>query len=172
VKLKEIPPGSRVFIDANIFLFPALNDPRFLTACRTFLQRVSRGEVRGFTSVFVLNEVLHKLMVAEVAKKYNLRYPQATHYLQKMPKEVKQLAQAWQDMGYIKAIPNLTVLDVSAELYWKGIDQSKAVGLLAMDGAHVAVMEAHGLTDLASNDTDFQRISWIKFYQPERATSP
>jgi len=166
VELKDIPNGSKVFIDANIFLYPALNDPRYRDSCKAFLERVSKGEVQGFASVLVLNEVLHKLMVSETANKHNLRGGEATSYLKQNPDEIKQLTQVWKDMDHIKILPNLTVLDVPIDLFWKGVEHSNTFGLMAMDGAHIAVMEAHGLTDLASNDSHFQRVPWIKLYQP------
>jgi predicted nucleic acid-binding protein len=166
VKLKDIADGTKVFIDANIFLFLALNDPRFAASCVAFLQRVTKGEVQGFTSLLVLNEVLHKLMVTEIARKRNWTQPQASQYLNNKPQAAKQLIHTWRAIDLIKSIPNLTVLDVSASLFWKGIAHSKSIGLLAMDGAHIAVMEAHGLTHLASNDSDFRRVPWLKVYWP------
>lgn len=166
MNLKDLPAGSSVFIDANIFLYPALNDPRFKDSCSAFLRRVSNGEVLGFTSVFVLNEVQHKLMVSELAQRRNVSGAKATQHLRDHSEEAKQLTQAWQDIEYIKAIPNLIVYEVTPDLFWKGVEQSKSVGLLAMDGAHVAVMEAHGLTNLASSDTHFSRVTWIQLCQP------
>lgn len=35
-----------------------------------------------------------------------------------------------------------------------------------LDAKIVAVMQHHGLTDLASNDADFDRVPWITRYAP------
>ncbi len=38
--------------------------------------------------------------------------------------------------------------------------------LLTRDALHTATMRSHGLDLLASTDSDFQRLPWIKLYQP------
>ena len=38
--------------------------------------------------------------------------------------------------------------------------------LLTGDALVVAVMQAHGLTHLASNDADFDRVTWLTRYEP------
>ena len=57
-----------MYIDTNILLYSAFNHPDFGESCKNFLERVDRGEMKGYVSDFVLNEVFHKLMVAEVTK--------------------------------------------------------------------------------------------------------
>src|SRR6266849_2322707 len=43
---------------------------------------------------------------------------------------------------------------------------SQQIGLLSNDALLVAVMQAHGLTKLASNDPDFDRVPGITRYAP------
>ena len=62
--LADIPSGSRVFIDSNIFIYHFLD---LSEICTSFLERIGAHEIRGFTSEVVMAEVLHKLMVAEIA---------------------------------------------------------------------------------------------------------
>ncbi|MCI0335213.1 MAG: type II toxin-antitoxin system VapC family toxin [Planctomycetes bacterium] len=45
-------------------------------------------------------------------------------------------------------------------------DLSRQHGLLTNDALVVAVMHAHGLTDLASNDADFDRVPGLMRYAP------
>ena len=62
MSLSEIPRGSRVFLDASIFLH------HFVGAsleCRTLLERCERSEVRGVTSALALAEVAHRLLTLE-----------------------------------------------------------------------------------------------------------
>lgn len=40
-------------------------------------------------------------------------------------------------------------------------------GLLTDDSITLAVMRRHGLTDLASNDEDFRRVSGIRLWTPD-----
>jgi predicted nucleic acid-binding protein len=43
---------------------------------------------------------------------------------------------------------------------------SQQFELLTGDALVVAVMQAHGLTHLASNDADFDRVPWLERYGP------
>ncbi|NLY01467.1 MAG: PIN domain-containing protein [Rhodopirellula sp.] len=43
---------------------------------------------------------------------------------------------------------------------------SQTTGLLTNDALVVAVMQEHGLTDLASHDTDFDRVPGLTRYAP------
>lgn len=55
MELKDIPNGSKVFIDASIFLTVALKRPkRYVKACREFLAKVEKKEVEAFISNLVL----------------------------------------------------------------------------------------------------------------------
>jgi len=166
LRLTDIPSGAQVFIDANIFLYAALNDRRFMAASSSFLKRVEAGEVQGLTSVLVLNEVLHQLMKMEIVHARGISVADAARYLKADPEAIKGLKLAWKGMSEIRAIANLTIHEVSEPLHWKAVEHAKSFGLLATDGAHVAVMEANGLRDLATNDADFKRIPWLKLYRP------
>ena len=59
--MSELPEGENVFIDANIYLFNALDDPRYGEASTRFLERIERGEIKAVTNVLVLNEVALKI---------------------------------------------------------------------------------------------------------------
>ena len=57
--LEQLPRGTSVFIDANIFLYKALNHWEHGEACKTFIEAIAAGDYRGITSVMVCNEVFH-----------------------------------------------------------------------------------------------------------------
>jgi predicted nucleic acid-binding protein len=67
--LEGIPSGSRVFVDSNIFIYHFLD---LSDRCTAFLERISAHKLRGFTSTVVMAEVLHKLMIAEIAENYKM----------------------------------------------------------------------------------------------------
>jgi len=58
--LGDIPGGTRVFIDANVFLNVALEEKHAGT-CSDFLRRVNSDRLKGFVSLAVLDEVLFRL---------------------------------------------------------------------------------------------------------------
>jgi predicted nucleic acid-binding protein len=63
------------------------------------------------------------------------------------------------------AIP-LTILSVTGTQASRAADFSRQHGLLTNDALIVAVMQDHGLTHLASNDADFDRVPGITRYAP------
>ncbi|MEI6102869.1 MAG: hypothetical protein WCP70_02890 [Methanothrix sp.] len=46
---------------------------KYRATCRTFLQNIESGTYFAATSVQVLNEIVHKLILAETTKTYRLR---------------------------------------------------------------------------------------------------
>lgn len=64
-------------------LYSAFDHPTFGGACRDFLTRVDQEEVHGYCSAFVLNEVLHKLMMSEIVDKFGVQAGTANNYSRK-----------------------------------------------------------------------------------------
>jgi len=60
--LDRVPPGSRIFLDSTIFIYHAT---KVSLQCRSLLERCESGDVAGITSVVVLAEVAHRLMLVE-----------------------------------------------------------------------------------------------------------
>jgi len=85
LKLSELPANKEVFIDANIFLYSAFKHPVFGNKCKNFLIGVEKGEIKGYTSDFVLNEIFHKLIIAEVVKKFGIAAKQVVRFVKKKP---------------------------------------------------------------------------------------
>ena len=88
MKLETISQGSEVFIDSNIFIYHFTNSSE---ECSKFLERCEYREISGFTSVNVLLEVLHRLMMIEVVKKGLLSTPNLLKKINKNPEIIKQL---------------------------------------------------------------------------------
>ena len=73
MELKDLPVGTRIFVDTNIFLYAISDHPQFGGSCNAFFDRVKTGEIHGEVSVIVLNELVHKLVIAEIADGEGLR---------------------------------------------------------------------------------------------------
>ena len=46
------------------------------------------------------------------------------------------------------------------------VDLSNRYGLLISDATHLAVIKSEGISNVATNDRDFQRIDDINIYKP------
>ena len=61
---------------------------------------------------------------------------------------------------------NLQVLTITPVMLATAVILSQQIGLLTNDALIVAVMQAHGLSKIASGDTDFDRVPGIARYSP------
>jgi predicted nucleic acid-binding protein len=161
----DIPAGSAVFLDANVFVYCFVPDPVLGPACRDLLVRVSRGEISGITSSDVLGDVAHRLMTYEAAGMYGWPMQGIAYRLQRHPAELQALTRFRQA---VEAIPSfgVQVLPVAMAHVLAAAALSQQHGLLSGDALVVAVMHAHGLAHLASHDIDFDRVPALTRYAP------
>jgi predicted nucleic acid-binding protein len=67
--LNNLPNGTTVYVDSNIFIYDATNHPEYATSCSLFLDHVESGEITGITSVLRINETVHKLSIIALSTK-------------------------------------------------------------------------------------------------------
>ena len=163
-QLTDIPPGRAVFIDANIFHF-YLRGPNIIQkACTSLLQRIERKEMVGYTSTLVLDELIYKLLLKKIEEKYK-RNP--LEILQRSPEEASahspDLRRA---INSVMGIEGLTVLAVEARHIEESIDYIQKHSLLPRDAVHLSVINTIECTDLASADTDFDKVTNLNRWTP------
>ena len=90
--LADIPAGTAVFVDANIFLFALTHHPVNGAACEVFLDRVEHQEITAITSTHILGEVVHRLMTIEASDRFGWPAQGIANRLRRHPLEVQQLA--------------------------------------------------------------------------------
>ncbi|MDD1754059.1 MAG: PIN domain-containing protein [Methanothrix sp.] len=163
LKLSDLPEGENIFLDANIFLYSAFDHPTFGVPCRDFLARVDREELHGYSSGFVLNEVFHKLMISEIIDTFDVKAQYAKRLFKERPEILDELNDVWEEMDIINGF-HIVILD--AQTFPEFVQLSKRFHLMAMDSAHLAIMKLNGLTNLATNDADFERIPYLKVWKP------
>lgn len=159
--LSAVPPGSDVFIDANIFIY-GLNGQS--PQCYDFFQRCAREDVFGITSFEVLSEVLHQLMLAEAVTK-GLIARHDWRLLGRNPKVVRPLYDYWNQVEQILDL-NFLILGLGERIFRRSQTVRRLYGLLTNDSLHVAAMEEYGLDLLATNDNGFRSIPTLTIYKP------
>src|SRR5215471_3348909 len=150
--LTTLPSGTRVFIDANIFVYHFTQAP-LTSACTSFLQRVEAGDLQGITSVVILAEVAHRLMILEAIRTLGLSPRTAVKKLKEQPDLVRQLSHYKVVAEHIPSF-NVTVEPVTFAHFRTAQSLSVLYGLLTNDSLTAAIMQALGVTDIASNDPD------------------
>jgi predicted nucleic acid-binding protein len=158
-------PPATIFLDASVFIHHFEPNALFGPAATEFLERIENQEISGLTATHILSEVAHRLMTIEAMQAFGWKSAGIALRLRNHPIQVqtlKRFRQAIQEIplfGIRILMIDPTWLDAAA-----GISQQ--TGLLHNDALVVAVMRAHGLTNLASTDPDFDRVPGITRYGP------
>jgi len=165
VTFDNLPAGATVFIDANCLVYAATSDARYGAPCQRLLEEIEKKNLRGCTSAHVLGDLSHRLMTIEAALLFTRPMTGIANWHRRHPAEVQRLAQYRQSLDDLLAIP-LPILAVTGNQVSRAADFSRLYGLLNNDALVVAVMQDHGITHLASNDPDFDRVPGIIRYAP------
>jgi predicted nucleic acid-binding protein len=163
--LAALPSARRVFIDANIFIYHFTQTP-LSTSCTAFLQRVEVGDIQGITSVVVLAEVAHRLMILEAIGTFGFPSRMAVKQLKEHPALVTQLVHYKASTEKIPAF-HVTVEPITPAHLQTAQSLSATHGLLTNDSLTAAVMRTLVLTDLASNDPDLSVVPGLTIWQPQ-----
>jgi predicted nucleic acid-binding protein len=163
MKLSEIKAGSEIFVDSNIFIYHFTG---VSGECSDFLTRCERGDLIAMTSVNVILEVLHRLMMVEAVKKNIVTPPNVVKKLNKKPMKLKRLNEYFintekiVDMGIdIKPLIFNTII--------KSHIVRLAFGLMVNDSVIVATMHEEGVKLLATSDKVFEKVNEISVCSPE-----
>lgn len=150
-----------MLIDANIFIY-ALGQTSPL--CVAFLERCAREELLGVTTVEVVNEVTHRLMLVEAVKKNHITKEQASQ-LKGKPNVVKALTDYWILASRIFAL-NVLVLGLEVPRLHRAERLRKTNGVLTTDSMVLAAINEYGIGCLATRDGDFDQVPGISVYKP------
>ena len=155
------------FVDANIFLFTIWADDRYGLSCTQFLNQVESGELKGYTSVVVLDEVFHRLMLTELYTTFDILPRKASSTIHSQPEILSKLKTCFEDILVLHRIPHLTVLPVDGELQKRAVQLSREYHLMSHDALHAACCEKTGIAYIATFDSDFERVSFLTVWTPE-----
>lgn len=160
--LDQIPSGTRVFLDSTIFVY------HFIGAsvdCRRCLERCERGEIKGVTSVTVLAEVTHRLMMMEALSRGLVAPGSVARKLRERPDIVKQLHVHRDDVEQIPLM-GIDVVPLDLKGLLRAGELRRRHGLLTNDSLVATAALDEGLTAVASADADFKRLGDVELFQP------
>lgn len=161
----NLPTGTSCFIDANIFVYHFTNSDALGLACTDLLRRVTIGEIRAATSIPVLADTLHRIMLAEVRAKQGLSATGLLAWIQKHPHRLAGLTETLAACGQFEILP-LTILPLDVAILRHAMQISASHHLLTGDAIAVALMHRHNLTQLVTNDDDFDAIPGLTVWKP------
>ena len=160
--LDAIPAGSRVFIDASIFIYHFAGAS---AECRGLLERCERLDVKGVTSVVAVAETAHRLMLLEALSRGLVSGANLVRKLREKPDVVRQL-HLYREQ--VERIPLMGVSVVALDLksLLRSADVRDRHGLLVNDSLIVTTARDLGVKAVASADEDFGRVPELQIYRP------
>lgn len=185
--LSRIPFGTKIIIDTNILIYFALAHGKFGPSCKEFMLRIQRGEISGFIPTIVLNELVHSLMMAELiekgcgknrseviqyVKRVSLHNNERNHHPAVKNNEsgigsVKSLiAETWNWIDKISDL-NCTIIHETNSTIYHSFFYSKEFGLLAKDAYIAAFAKTHDISNIATNDADFDTLPELNSWKPD-----
>lgn len=163
--MRNIQDGASVFIDANIFIYDILAVPEYVSSCKSFLKRVESGKIKGFTSILVISEVIHKLMFSELIEKHAITPSDVLTKMKNKPEIIASL-EKYKDIVLKISTIGVRVLSNSDKTHEKASTFVKKYKLMSNDAINAALMEEHGIENIATNDSDFERVVFLKVWKP------
>ena len=163
--LNNLPDGTFVYVDSNIFIYDATNHPKYAASCSIFLDRVESGEISGVTSILSINETVHKLSIIELSTKLKKKPALIIALVKKDPSLLDNLVAPFLAAENIMNM-NLEIVNLLVPMFVVVLESMKRYRLMSNDAIHVATMKKRGITDIATNDPDFERVNWLKVWKP------
>ena len=167
----NLSTGDSVFLDANIFVYDFGPDPVFGPPSKALLKRSETGDLAGCISAAVFNDVAYRLMTLAACQLFGWPYPEIGGMSRRHSSEIHRLVKSRQALDEIMRI-GIHVLPVDAQQVLLAGDLSRRDGLLSGDALIIAMMQSNGLTKLASNDADFDRVPGITRFDPVSRLDP
>jgi predicted nucleic acid-binding protein len=161
----DVPANDSIFLDANTLVYHFTSHQVFGPPANQLLARIENQELSGYTSTHVLSEAAHRLMMIEAASLPGWKQAKVKLRLMQQPSALQTLNQ------FRKAVESvlqsrIQTLTIAPFLVFSAAGISQQCGLLSSDALLIAIMQAHNLTNLASGDTDFDRVPGITRYGP------
>jgi len=162
MKLSDLPRGSTVFVDANIFLYYLHGAS---SECRAFVAACERGDFRPVSSAETLIEVAHRAMLAEAVRKGLATPKSVLRRLKEKPEILEHLSEYRLHVRRIQALLT-SLIPTTPELLQRALDLGAGVHLLLRDSLVAAALEASATRRLATADRDFLRVTDLEVFAP------
>lgn len=166
--LEDFDSIESIYIDANIFLYVILRNPQYELSCKTFLERIERGEINGVISPLIIDEVAYKIIVEKLKSTLDVR--SNVEILRRLSCNPSLLNVAKPDLlTFLFVIQNYQGMSIKSVLSSTGIRLIENVvnrDLLPRDALHLAILEYHNIKNIATRDDHFDTVSDLNVFKP------
>ena len=129
---------KKIYLDANIFLNAILYEDEKAESCKKIISQIMNNELQGYTSLLTWDEVFYTI---QKLSGRNLAIREGRKLLK---------------------FPNVIFLDVSIGIILKAQELTEKYSIYPRDSIHLSSMLINNIEDLASDDSDFDKIKEIK----------
>ena len=150
------------FIDTNIFLYTIKSNNKFSRYCGDYISRVKYGEFLGYVSPLVISELFYKLIMIEISETKKLDISKSKNFLKENPGIISKLKKSSRVIEELYMYEGIKILQVGEDISKLSLELSKEYGLLPNDAIHVATCKSYGIENIATNDSDFERVDFLK----------
>lgn len=159
MKLDEVSSGG-LYVDTNVWYMYLRADATTRPILTTFLGRVVRGLCDAFVSIPVLDELFYRLLLACVQD------ATGRHPLEELRADrtgaIRNHGPAIDTaLRQLVLLPHVHLVGIETADFSGMLENIKTYALLPRDALHVALMQRLNLTAVASDDTDFDRVSTL-----------
>ncbi len=127
-----------IYLDANIIIYSVINNDKMGDKSREIMTKISRGEIDGFTSVLTWDEVVY--------------------ILGKIIGTEKSIGEGNKFLNF----PNLIFLDADKKIIENAQEIMERYKIKPRDAIHIATALANNISEIISDDRDFDKIKEIK----------
>jgi predicted nucleic acid-binding protein len=139
--------------------------PPLSEECSNFFERIERQEVIASTSSVAVAEAIHKVMLAGAVAQHGLDRAGLAHRLQRHRQLISTLQGQTKVTALVRALA-IHVEPVTLATLESAAAISTKFQLLTNDALTIAVMEQLRLTDLATNDENFDTVAGVTVWKP------
>ncbi len=170
MNLEGFKGKEKIYIDSTIFVSHYSKDAVDRKECTAFLNTVEKGKINAVTSSIAVDETAYILLKFKAAEILGTD----RHYkiLDSLRHDKKVFDEAWEvvevHIDFVDALRVKNVLQIITQtadpLELKDI--AKKYQLLPRDASHLGIMLRNMIKNIATSDSDFERIKDLKVWMP------
>jgi predicted nucleic acid-binding protein len=159
MKLDEVLSGA-LYVDTNVWYMYLRADAATRSVLTPFVRRVVSGSCEAFVGILVFDERFYRLLLARI------RDATGGHALEALRADRVGAIETYgpaidQALRQLALLPHVHLVGVDTSDFSRMLENIATYGLLPRDALHIALMQRLNLTAVASDDTDFDRVSTV-----------
>jgi len=157
----DVPEGSNIFIDSNIFTYFLLKREEYYKKVRIFFKRIDEKKLIGFINPIVISETYFNYLRVKISEKYNVPLKDVPKLIKDKPEILREIP--IEVVDEILALENIKFLEYKPEADIKYFISKYS--LLPNDSINAATCKLYNIENIATNDKDFIRVDFLKIFR-------